>query len=523
MQKSRVRRVGALLVGLSLVAAACGDDDDEESASTSAPAEETTATTAAETTETTAADTTETTATGDTTEDTTETTAGGGGDAECGKAPSDVTNGDLAGFKGTTPFGVITDEFIARLCEVDPNLEDLNYASETYDAIMITALAVEVAGDDGIAHASEINGVTRDGEKCTTFADCKALIEAGTDIDYDGVAGPLTFAGNGEPIVASYGLLQMGDNNRIDPELTEYIEVTGPPEADVPQVPVEGSRAGDGVLTIGSILPQTGSLAFLGPPEFAGFDVAINEINDNGGVLGQPVVGIKGDSGDTSTNQAEQTVDRLLSENVDVIIGAASSGVSLSVIDKITSAGVTQFSPANTSPELSDYADKGLYFRTAPPDVYQGDVLGHQPQRLVRQRARGPGDRDDRVVGRRGRRAQDVRPRGRLVRHRGRRDRGRRPGRDPRDRVQRVVADPPHDGGEGCRPAGQGGVRLRRQHRQRPGCRLRRRRLTDDITRGNTRTQGPGPHGPGPCACDARSCVRRVPGCRGTARSPSGR
>jgi ABC-type branched-subunit amino acid transport system substrate-binding protein len=241
---------------------------------------------------------------------------------------------------------------------------------------MISALAVEQAGDDGIAHASEINGITRDGEKCTTFADCKALIEAGTDIDYDGISGPLTFAGNGEPIVASYGLLAMGDNNRIDPALTEYIEVTGPPEADVAQVPVEGTRAGDGVLTFGTILPQTGSLAFLGPPEFAGFDLALQEINDAGGVLDQQVVGIKGDSGDTTTNQAEQTVDRLLSENVDVIIGAASSGVSLSVIDKITSAGVTQFSPANTSPELSTYADKGLYFRTAPPDVYQGDVLG---------------------------------------------------------------------------------------------------------------------------------------------------
>ena len=83
------------------------------------------------------------------------------------------------------------------------------------------------------------------------------------------------------------------------------------------------------MLTFGTILPQTGSLAFLGPPEFAGFDLAIQEINDAGGVLGQDVVGIKGDSGDTTTNQAEQTVDRLLSENVDVIIGAASSGVTL--------------------------------------------------------------------------------------------------------------------------------------------------------------------------------------------------
>jgi branched-chain amino acid transport system substrate-binding protein len=88
------------------------------------------------------------------------------------------------------------------------------------------------------------------------------------------------------------------------------------------------------------------------------------------------VVGIEGDSGDTSTDQANQTADRLLSENVDVIIGAASSGVTLSVIDKITAAGVTMFSPANTSEALSTYADKGLYFRTAPPDVYQGDIIG---------------------------------------------------------------------------------------------------------------------------------------------------
>jgi ABC-type branched-subunit amino acid transport system substrate-binding protein len=378
MQKSRVRRVGALLVGLSLVIAACGDDDDAADEPDTTEADDT-GTTQAEgpvTTEpeapaTTAAESPETTAA-----EAPATTEAGGGEAECGSAPSEVTDGDLAGFAGTTPFGVITDEFIARLCEVDPSLTDLNYASETYDAVMITALAVEVAGDDGIAHASEINGVTRDGEKCTTFADCKALIEAGTDIDYDGVAGPLTMAGNGDPIVASYGLLKFGDNNRIDNSLTEYIEVTGPPEADVPQVPVEGTRAGDGVLTVGTILPQTGSLAFLGPPEFAGFDLAINEINENGGVLGADVVGIKGDSGDTSTNQAEQTVDRLLSENVDAIIGAASSGVSLSVIDKITSAGVTHFSPANTSPEFTDYPDKGLYFRTAPPDLYQGDVLG---------------------------------------------------------------------------------------------------------------------------------------------------
>ena len=363
MQISRVKRVGALLVGLTLVAAACGSDDDASS-STEAPAG-TEAT--SETTE----------AMSETTEATSETTeAPAAEEAKCGSAPSDVTDGDLAGFGATTPFGEITPEFIDRLCEIDSSLTDLNYATETYDAVMISALAVLQAGTDGIAHAEAINGITRDGEKCTTFADCAALIEAGTDIDYDGISGPLTFAGNGEPIVASYGKLVIGDNNRVDISKTEYITAEGPPELDVPQVPVEGSREGDGVLTFGALLPQTGSLAFLGPPEFAGFNLALQEINENGGVLGQDVVGIEGDSGDTSTDQANQTADRLLSENVDVIIGAASSGVTLSVIDKITAAGVTMFSPANTSEALSTYADKGLYFRTAPPDLYQGDIIG---------------------------------------------------------------------------------------------------------------------------------------------------
>lgn len=356
MRTSRAKRVGALLVGLSLVAAACGSDDGGDGAATT---DDATATTEAPMAT-----------------DAPMTTDAMVEEAECGNAPSDVTDGDIAGFAGTTPFGEITPDFISRLCAIDPDLEDLNYATETYDAMIITALAVVQADDDGIAHASEINGVTRDGEKCTTFADCKALIEAGTDIDYDGISGPLTFAGNGEPIVASYGLLTMGDNNRIDISLTKFITAEGPPELDVDQTPVEGSREGDGVLTFGALLPQTGSLAFLGPPEFAGFNLAIQEINEAGGVLGNDVVGIEGDSGDTTTDQANQTTDRLLSENVDVIIGAASSGVSLSVIDKITAAGVTMFSPANTSETLSTYPDKGLYFRTAPPDLYQGDVLG---------------------------------------------------------------------------------------------------------------------------------------------------
>jgi branched-chain amino acid transport system substrate-binding protein len=132
---------------------------------------------------------------------------------------------------------------------------------------------------------------------------------------------------------------------------------------------------GDGTLTLGTLLPQTGSLAFLGPPEFAGVDLALKEINEAGGVLGKPVAKMDTDSGDTTTNIASQSVDKLLAQKADAIIGAASSSVSESVIDKITGAGV-HFSPANTSDVFTTINDRGLYFRTSPPDKLQGRVLG---------------------------------------------------------------------------------------------------------------------------------------------------
>lgn len=140
--------------------------------------------------------------------------------------------------------------------------------------------------------------------------------------------------------------------------------------------PTEAVCEGDGVLNIGALLPQTGDLAFLGPPEFAGVDLAIQEINDAGGVFGQPIGSFKADSGDGTPDIAGSSVDNLLNDNVDVVIGAAASGVSLSVIDKITGAGVVHFSPANTAAAFDTYDDQGLYFRTAPSDRLQGQVLG---------------------------------------------------------------------------------------------------------------------------------------------------
>jgi Periplasmic binding protein len=285
--------------------------------------------------------------------------------------------GSLAGMKGTTPLTDLGADFQGRLREIDPNLKDFNYAGETYDAIVITALAAQAAGtNDANVYKQFVNGITFGGEKCTDFAACLEIINNGGNVDYDGISGPLSFTDAGEPAQASFGILQFGEDNKLDQDATQYVIAGDEANASTNEGPAYApAGTTGGPLVIGTLLPLTGNLAFLGPPEVAGARLAVNDINAAGGVLGQPVQLIEGDSGDASTDTATQTVDRLLQGGVNAIIGAASSGVSLTVIDRITGAGVVQFSPANTSDQFTDYNDNGLYFRTAPPDTLQSRAL----------------------------------------------------------------------------------------------------------------------------------------------------
>ncbi|OAH13464.1 ABC transporter substrate-binding protein [Streptomyces jeddahensis] len=135
------------------------------------------------------------------------------------------------------------------------------------------------------------------------------------------------------------------------------------------------AQGGDGELKFGYVLPETGQLAFLGPPQIESVKFAIRTINDAGGVLGRPVPAVV--SGDEAGQEAvaAQSADRVLASGVDAVIGAAASGMSLAFIDRVTGAGVVQCSGSNTAPTFTDYDDGGYYFRTAPSDALQGPVL----------------------------------------------------------------------------------------------------------------------------------------------------
>jgi hypothetical protein len=288
--------------------------------------------------------------------------------------------GALQGMKGTTPLTDLSKDFRDRLLGVDPNLGNtFNYAGESYDAVILTALASAMAqSNQATVFGPYVNGVTFGGDKCQDFKSCMDIISKGGNPDYDGVTGPLAFADPGEPAVASFGTLQFGSDNKLDPDLTEYLVVGDEENAATNEGPAAAafdSGNGKGALKIGMLLPLTGSLAFLGPPEVAGVTLAVKEINAAGGVLGAPVELVSGDSGDTSTNIASQTVASHQQAGVNAIVGAASSDVTKTVIDTVTQAGIMMISPANTSDSFTTYNDNGLYFRTAPPDLFQGQVL----------------------------------------------------------------------------------------------------------------------------------------------------
>ncbi len=131
----------------------------------------------------------------------------------------------------------------------------------------------------------------------------------------------------------------------------------------------------DGVLKLGSILPSTGDLGVLGEPMNEAVAMAIRDINEAGGALGNDVELVAEDSG-TDEELANTAADRIIGpEQADGVIGAASSRISLSIIDKVTGSEVPMCSPSNTSSDFTTYEDGGFYFRTAPPDNLQAQAL----------------------------------------------------------------------------------------------------------------------------------------------------
>ena len=137
-----------------------------------------------------------------------------------------------------------------------------------------------------------------------------------------------------------------------------------------------GVRAQDEPLRIGTLFPITGDLSDFGPAFFNSAELAVNQINEGGGVNGQPVELIPGDTA-TSPQQAVEEARRLIEiEGVSALVGPAGSGEALPVAESVAGpAGVPVISPSATSPALSVANDNGVFFRTTISDAAQGVVI----------------------------------------------------------------------------------------------------------------------------------------------------
>ncbi|MCB2116216.1 MAG: ABC transporter substrate-binding protein [Rhodobacteraceae bacterium] len=136
--------------------------------------------------------------------------------------------------------------------------------------------------------------------------------------------------------------------------------------------------AGAEDIKIGVILGFTGPLESITPAMGSGAELAMKEVTDSGKLLGgSTVTSVRGDSTCVDAAAATAAAERLVTtDKVNAIMGADCSGVTGAILANVAVPnGVAMISPSATSPGLSTAEDKDLFFRTAPSDARQGEIV----------------------------------------------------------------------------------------------------------------------------------------------------
>lgn len=128
-------------------------------------------------------------------------------------------------------------------------------------------------------------------------------------------------------------------------------------------------------VKIGMLTSLTGGLAPFGPPIQHGADLAVEQINKAGGIMGRELVLVVRDSGTAPAIGRDAAAKLVEIDGVPALIGALSSGVTLAASSVTIPNQVVHISPASTSPAIADLKDNGFVFRTVVSDAFQGVVL----------------------------------------------------------------------------------------------------------------------------------------------------
>ena len=144
-------------------------------------------------------------------------------------------------------------------------------------------------------------------------------------------------------------------------------------DATAAEAPAEEAAA-DEVLTIGTISPNTGSLAVYGAAVTTAVDLAVSEINAAGGILGQQVTVINADDQFDPT-ECLNAFNSLVSQGVGLIIGSVTSGCTSAITGAANEEGVVLLSPASTADSVNTADD--FVFRACYADSFQGAIAAY--------------------------------------------------------------------------------------------------------------------------------------------------
>ncbi len=130
-------------------------------------------------------------------------------------------------------------------------------------------------------------------------------------------------------------------------------------------------------VKLGILIGFTGPIESLTGPMAAGAEMAMKEVTDSGMLLdGATVTPMRADTGCIDNGLATSNAERLIADGISGLIGGDCSGVTGAILQNVAIPnGMVMISPSATSPGLTTVEDNGLFFRTAPSDAREGEVM----------------------------------------------------------------------------------------------------------------------------------------------------